>query len=177
MKIPSAKSNPELLETYRVAFSTIPGIAKVEPRPETGSIVIHYDPRQEATFHDHLHHCCARQDTAVTTTKPPQTEVDQLASKIENEAEFLAQRSALAKVTVDFFKGFDRELKTVTDNTIDLKIVLAGGLAAFTFLEIGATAATPMWVTLALFSLNHFAEMQGGAHPAAAPAAKAAPSP
>ena len=32
-------------------------------------------------------------------------------------------------------------------------------LAGFTFLEIGAAAATPMWVTLAIFSLNHFVEL------------------
>ena len=41
-----------------------------------------------------------------------------------------------------------------------MKIVLAAGLAAYTFLEIGGNAATPMWVTLALFSLHHFAELQ-----------------
>ena len=32
-------------------------------------------------------------------------------------------------------------------------------LAGFTFLEIGAAAATPMWVTLVIFSLNHFVEL------------------
>ncbi len=34
------------------------------------------------------------------------------------------------------------------------------GLAAVTFIEIGATAATPVWVTIGLFSLNHFIELQ-----------------
>ena len=66
------------------------------------------------------------------------------------------------------------KLKITTGNTVDLKIVLAGGLAAFTFLEIGATAATPMWVTLALFSLNHFAELQ---HPHHAAPGHQAPAP
>jgi hypothetical protein len=27
------------------------------------------------------------------------------------------------------------------------------------FLEIGATAATPVWVTFAIFAVNHFVEM------------------
>ena len=59
----------------------------------------------------------------------------------------------------NFFKKVDRELKLASGNTIDLKLLLAGGLAVYTFFEIGADAATPMWVTLALFSLNHFAEL------------------
>ena len=53
-------------------------------------------------------------------------------------------------------------MKLTTGNAIDLKVLLAGGLAAYTFWEIGAEAATPMWVTLALFSLNHFAELHSG---------------
>jgi hypothetical protein len=29
-----------------------------------------------------------------------------------------------------------------------------------TFIEIGATAATPVWVTIGLFSMNHFIELR-----------------
>jgi hypothetical protein len=56
-------------------------------------------------------------------------------------------------------KECDRHLKRATNNNIDLKILIPIGLAAFTFLEIGAAAATPMWVTLVIFSLNHFVEL------------------
>jgi len=50
--------------------------------------------------------------------------------------------------------------------------VLAATLIGFTVLEVGAAAATPVWVTLTLFALNHVIEMHtqhadGG--PAAAP--------
>jgi hypothetical protein len=93
---------------------------------------------------------------------PNRDEVNLLANKIKAEAEFFAERSELAKTTVDLFRNLDNQLKLTTGNTIDLKIVLAGGLAAYTFWEIGADAATPMWVTLALFSLNHFAELHSG---------------
>jgi hypothetical protein len=55
---------------------------------------------------------------------------------------------------------------------VDLKILLAAGIIGFTVLEVGAAAATPVWVTLTLFGLNHVIEMHtrhddGG--PAAAP--------
>jgi hypothetical protein len=159
MKVPHAKRNPEILEVYRVAFSAIPGIIKVNPKPETGSIVIHYDPKLEAEFEHRFHTCCAHHQVAVDIDLPGD-EISKIARKIENEAQFLAERSELAKTTVQLCKNLNRELKTATGNTVDLQIVLAGGLAAFTFLEIGASAATPMWVTLALFSLNHFAELQ-----------------
>jgi hypothetical protein len=159
MKIQTAKSNPAMLEAYCNAFSIIPGVSKVQARPDTGSIVIFYDTEHHDALHAHLHETCANHDTHFEHGERVGDEVEEIVRQFENEAEFLAQRSHIARVTVDFFKGFDREMKTLTDNTIDLKIVLAGGLAAFTFLEIGAEAATPMWVTLALFSLNHFAEL------------------
>ena len=159
MKIPAAKSDPAVLNDYVAAFTAMPGVAKVVAKPETGSITLHYDPRIEAEFADRLHHCCQHHELHVETG-PPEDEVNRLASRIAREADFLADHSPLAKGTVDFFKGFDRELKLVSNNAIDLKIFLASGLAAFTFLEIGAAAATPMWVTLALFGVNHFVELQ-----------------
>ena len=33
------------------------------------------------------------------------------------------------------------------------------GIIALTVFEVGATAATPVWVTLAIFTVNHFIEM------------------
>jgi len=168
MRVPSAKSNPEILEVYRQALLAIPGIDKVHAKPESGSIVIHYDPKREREFEQHFDRCCDQHLTMATPDRPAD-EINEMASKIEAEAEFLAAHSKLARATVDWCKALDRELKSSSGNTVDLKIVLAVGLAAYTFLEIGGTAATPMWVTLALFSLNHFAELHGGLPAAPAP--------
>jgi hypothetical protein len=164
MRIPYAKTNPDILEVYKVAFSRIPGITKVATKPATGNIIIHYDVKHEADFNKHLSFYGVAHGAPL-----PGNEIDLMANRIKAEADFLAQRSEFAKTTVDFFAGLDKQLKLTTGNAIDLKIVLAGGLAAYTFWEIGATAATPMWVTLALFSLNHFAELHSGL-PAMAPA-------
>jgi hypothetical protein len=87
------------------------------------------------------------------------TELDKLTSSIEAEAEFLASHSHSARAVVDFVKKVDREIKMATNNTIDLKILFAAGIIAFTVFEVGATAATPVWVTLAIFTVNHFIEM------------------
>jgi hypothetical protein len=156
MKIPHAKANPDILEVYRQAFLSIPGVQTINTKPDTGSIVIHYDPNREPEFERQFQQ---RSNEELVMTARPDDEVHRLASEIEAEAEYLAAHSRLARTTVDFCKALDRELKLATGNNIDLKIVLAVGLAGYTFLEIGGTAATPMWVTLALFSLNHFVEL------------------
>jgi hypothetical protein len=168
MRIPHARTNPEILETYKEVFSAIPGITLVKAKPASGSIIIHYDPKREAEFDKRLSVASAQHHLSLAALRPGD-EIDALATKIEAEAEFLSERSEIAKTTVNFFKNLDAQLKLVTGNTVDLKIVLAGGLAAYTFWEVGPDAATPMWVTLALFSLNHFAELQSGSSTAAVP--------
>jgi hypothetical protein len=91
--------------------------------------------------------------------RPPKTHLGEVTEQIEEEAEFLAEHSHTARVVVDWAKDLDRGIKRATNNNLDLKIMVPLGLAAVTFLEIGAAAATPMWVTLAIFSLNHFVEL------------------
>jgi hypothetical protein len=149
MKVGSAKDNPELLEQIKQTFSAIPGIEQVLVNPTTGSVVLHYDTDRHDEFHGRLQHHTGGHYT------PPTNEIDALATKIEQEAEYLAEHSHTARVIVDFFRDLDHEIKVGTGNVIDLKIVLAAGIAGFTIFEVGASAATPVWVTLAIFGLNH----------------------
>jgi Heavy metal associated domain 2 len=149
MKVPSAKENPELLDQIKQTFSVIPGVQDVTVNPATGSIVLRYDTDRHDEFHGRLEHHTGGH------YKPPANEIDALANKIEQEAEYLAEHSHSAKVIVDFFKDFDNGIKVATGNVVDLKILLAGGIAGFTIFEVGASAATPVWVTLAIFALNH----------------------
>jgi hypothetical protein len=171
MKIHGAKDNPQFLNAFHNVFAAIPGIEKVKSKPDTGSIVIHYNPHREAEFQRHFSHCCAQHDMAVHSALPGD-EIGEMAKKIEAEAEFLAQHSQAVRVTVDLFKKLDYQIKATTDNTIDLKIVLVAGLAVATFTQIGPDAATPMWVTLALFGVNHLIEMKQPGQAAAVSAAK-----
>jgi len=156
MKVASAKGNPEMLRQIAETFAAIPGIEEITVNPHTGSVVLHYDTDQHDEFHDHFHRHHADRTSGY---QPPGTQIDELANKIEQEAEFLARNSESARAVVDFFKKFDREIRTATDNNIDLKVLLALGIIGFTVLEVGATAATPVWVTLSLFTLNHVIEM------------------
>jgi cation transport ATPase len=159
MKIPSAKGNLQQLEDYKQTLSQIPGIEQVDVNPQTGSIVLKYDPDRHEDFHAGFHdHCTRHHDHPAH--RPPTNEIDALASKIEQEAEYLAEHSHVARVLVDFCKNTDNQIKVSSSNMLDLKMLLAIGVVGFTVLEVGATAATPVWVTLALFGMNHFIEMQ-----------------
>ena len=164
MKVPSAKENPELLEQIKQTFSVIPGIEEVTINPTTGSVVLHYDTDRHDEFHGRLEHHTGGH------YRPPTNEIDALANKIEQEAEYLAEHSHTAKVIVDFFRDFDHGIKVASGNVIDLKIVLAAGIAGFTVFEVGATAATPVWVTLAVFALNHMIQANMAAAEPAEPA-------
>jgi len=164
LKIEAAHDNPALLESLKQVFAGVPGIDAIVVKPDSGSLVLQYDPRLEteieARFASH-----SSEHVEVSRDRPGD-EIGRLASKLEAEAEFLAGRSQWTHAAVEFFKQFDLQIRAATGDAIDLKIVLALGLAVVTFVGVGAAAATPMWVTLVLFALNHFIEQ----HPPATPA-------
>lgn len=155
MKVAAGKGNPELLQQIGATFAKIPGIERVTANATTGSLVLHYDQKKHDSVQRNLR---GRLDNQ--TPEPPPTQLDELASKIEREAEFLAQHSHTAKMIVHICQRFDREIKLRTHNAVDLKIGLAGAIIGLTLLELGATAATPVWLTLGVFTLNHFVELQ-----------------
>jgi cation transport ATPase len=163
LKVPNVKENPELVDQIKQMFNAIPGIEEVTVNPTTGSVVLHYDTDHHDTFHGYLEHHTGGHE------RPPTNEIDALASKITQEAEYLAEHSHTARVIVDYFKHFDDQIKLTTGNVVDLKIVLALGIAGFTIFEVGASAATPVWVTISIFALNHM--IQAGMAEAAARAA------
>jgi len=156
MKIKGAKGNPELLQQIAQTFAAIPGIEDITVNPTTGSLVMRYDTDQHDEFHDHFHR---HHGAHASNYRPPSTEIDNLVDKIESEAEFLAEHSETARAVVDLFRKADREIRNATGNNVDLKIVLAAGIIGVTMLEVGAAAATPVWVTLTLFALNHVIQM------------------
>ncbi len=154
MKVKEAKGNPELLQQIGDAFTAIPGIQRVTVNPLTGSIVLHYDPDDHREFEPRFkRHLCANHE-------PPPTEIDVLADKIACEAAYLAQHSHAAKAVVDFFASLDHQIKEASGNTVDLKIVFAAAVIGAAIFEVGATAATPVWLTLAVFGVNHFIKMR-----------------
>jgi hypothetical protein len=159
VRVPSAKGNPKALEKIKHSFSKLTGVHEVTVNEVTGSVTVNYDPKRHADFHEHLtgegeHH-------AVVAVPPPPklTEVDEIEEMLEKEAEYLASHSHSAKAVVEFVRQCDIGLKRVTGNQIDLKVLTPMALAVYAFLELGFEAATPVWLTLGVFSFNHFVEL------------------
>ena len=163
MKIPAGKGNPELLKQVSETFAVIPGIEHVTVNPTTGSVVLFYDVDRHDEFHGTFRGHCETHGGANgggnALMRGADTELDKLTGSIEAEAEFLASHSHTARAVVDFVKKIDHEIKVATNNNLDLKIVFAVGIICLTVFEVGATAATPVWVTLAIFTVNHFIQM------------------
>jgi cation transport ATPase len=153
MKIPTAKGDPEALRAIADSFNGVPGVESVSINPTTGSLLLKYDSSRHVDVHAGLG---AR---AGADYQPPETDIDKTADAIAREAEFLAEHSHAARLIVDFFTLLDRELKLRTDNFVDLKIVLAAGIIAGTVFELGMLAATPVWLTLAVFTINHMVQL------------------
>jgi hypothetical protein len=164
LKVASAKGNPAALEEIRKSLLPVRGVIAVEVNDTTGSVTVFYDPRQHPDFQSHLAGSGAHRNVLdVPRTKAPK--VNETLDLVEQEAEFLAAHSHTAKALFDVLTRIDDGVKRLTNNAIDLKVVTPLALAGFAFLELGITASTPMWVTLGLFSFNHFIELHSPAQP------------
>jgi cation transport ATPase len=157
MKVPSAKGDEGALAQIAEALKAIPGVHGVAANTATGSVVVEYDPHCHFDFHQTLE--LHGKEHLALPQRAPVTEADELANTIEEEAKFLAEHSHVARAIIEFCKAMDRGVKQATGNAIDLKVLFPLGLAVYTFLELGFEAATPVWLTLGFFSLNHFVDM------------------
>ena len=158
-------------------FEIIPGIEEITVNPTTGSVVLHYDTDRHDEFHgsfqQHYSALGGAHRSINGGMRGAETDLDKLTKSIETEAEFLARHSHSARAIVDFVKMLDREIKITTNNNVDLTIIFAVGVIALTVLQVGPTAATPVWLTLAIFTVNHFIEMhERAAYAVALPEAK-----
>jgi len=173
LRIPAARQNPGLLQQLKTTIGEIEGVDAIQVKASSGSLVIYYDCEHHPEI-SNLLRCLSQMQAAPVMVagsphpapqpsaaphRPPSNRVDDLARNIEDEAEFLAEHSMFARSVVKAMKRLDSDIKRSTNNNIDLKIMVPIALAGVTFLEIGAAAATPMWVTLAIFSMNHFVEL------------------
>jgi hypothetical protein len=95
----------------------------------------------------------------------------ELIRSVEQEMEFLAEHSRLAKAIVEDTQKINRQLKLATDNAIDLNVLVPLALAAGSFIFLGGDVPTPLWATLGIFSFNSFVTLHSPArHPQGGPA-------
>ena len=100
--------------------------------PDSGSVVLRYDAHQYDEFHARFCHYCNQYHASdAALLRPPTNEIDALANKIRAGSRiFSTAFRAPARAVVQFCKSADREIKIATDNVLDLKMILAVGVAA-----------------------------------------------
>jgi hypothetical protein len=169
IRVPSAKGDPKALEEIRRNLAAMPGVSTVDVTEALGTLTIHYDPKKHLDFERHLANETTQQQVtfrqpSAPSSAPKLSDLSHVDEMLAKEAEFLAGHSHTAKAIMEFFDKCDTGVKRVTGNAVDLKVIAPLVLAAGVFFELGIAAATPVWLTLGLFSLNHFVDMH--THPA-----------
>jgi hypothetical protein len=157
IRIPAARGYPGLLEQIHIVAESVCEVESVESNATTGSVLIHYskdacqdfEPRLSAASHSGFELRSIRQGQKDGTAAGGRSETI----------------STTANAITAAFKGFDTSIRTATDNTVDLKVLLrpaAATAAAFTARE---ALATPLWLTLVIFAFSAFMVL----HPAVEP--------
>src|ERR1700723_1672319 len=91
IKIHAARGNPALLEQAKHLFTGIPGLQNVVVRPDSGSILLHYDERLAAEFEAQLTQRWAESQPKAQEAPPEPherigDEFDAMTRQIEAEA-------------------------------------------------------------------------------------------
>jgi hypothetical protein len=155
VKLPSARGNAELLKQVADSLAAAEGIRSIECNINTGSLVVHYDERNSTDFPEVL--AAHGRNCGLFSLAPPEvSEVDRMAEAIEREAEYLAEHSEAARALVESVKVLNNQLRRATHNNLDLKVLLPLGLAAWAVIDHDPELATPLWLTLSIFSFNSF---------------------
>jgi hypothetical protein len=160
VKVPRLKGKSRALAKIKESVSQMPGVTSVDTNITTGSVLVNYDPKAFKQFQTSL--ADHAETNQLFSFKPPElTEVDEMADKIEVEAEFLAEHSEVARAVVNACKQLNAEVKRSTRNMVDLKVLVPLALAAYTFTRQDPMMSTPLWVTLGIFSFHSFLALHG----------------
>ena len=152
VRLPRHSRRPDILRDLHGFISGLGGVQRVEINPVTGSILVLYAPESA----EEVQNLLRKPSGNGWEPLPELDDVDELADKIEKEAEFLAAHSEVALHIVKSVRALNTAVREATDNAVDLKVLLPAGLAVWAFFKHGVEASTPLWVSLAIFSINSF---------------------
>jgi Heavy metal associated domain 2 len=155
IKLPEAKGDRGLLQEIQQSISALPGVRFVETNLVTGSVLVHYAPEVE-NFHDRLAE--SAQSDGLFTLAPLSPDQDDQATLYESP-ESLNGPSQLARAITGFVGEISDSIKRETDNLVDLKVLLPLGAGLYSVFRAPREAATPLWLTLAIFSFTSFIVM------------------
>jgi Heavy metal associated domain 2 len=149
LRIPAVKGEAAELRDISSAIARAPGINQVEYNPITGSILIGYSPEHYKTV-SALESGLSGSVTLIALNKSRHSRAD------TKHARRRYGRSMAARRVDSLFKQIDDEIRTATENEIDLKFILPFGVGILGVLALRHSATTPLWLTLMIFAFNAF---------------------
>jgi hypothetical protein len=159
LRIPAARDNPRLLRDIKEFVAPIAGVRQVDTNPRTGSVLVHYDPRQLRRAAEDLAQRPGAEDL-FSLALPEVEDSEQLALEILRHAEFFSQHSETAHSIVRALRRFNQQVRHATDNAVDLKVLLPMLVATYTVLfEVRKRAPSPRWLTLLVFAFDSFVRL------------------
>lgn len=149
LRVPAAKGENDELREISSAIARTPGINQVEYNPITGSILIQYSPEQYKNLRSLESGLSASAAPIALNNSHP-------AHHGSQRPQHWRGRSIAARRVDSFFKQLDREIRTATDNEVDLKFILPFGVGVLGLVAIRTSSITPLWLTLLIFAFNSF---------------------
>jgi hypothetical protein len=157
LKVPAAKGRPDLLQRIVAAAGSASDIKSVQYNSLTGSLVICYAPAAYKSL-DALGSIL--RDSTLRVSMHASRPAAGVRSRRARRGERTGP-SAAAKAITSFFRSVDREIREVTDNELDLKVLLPLAAGVLGFLAFRRKAATPLWLTLMIFAFHSFLTLHG----------------
>jgi Heavy metal associated domain 2 len=150
IRVPAAKGEEELLRELSSAIAKAPGISQVEYSQVTGSILIQYSPQEYRNL-DSL-------DAGLSASAVPIVVKKVLpAEHPSHDRRHRRGRRSLAATKVDsFFSQLDNEIRSATDDELDLKFILPLVVGVLGIFSLRHSSTTPLWLTLLIFAFHSF---------------------
>lgn len=155
IRLPFLRRDTKNLDEIKAFLERIEGVQYVRANSLTGSLLLWYDRAEYDTFFDHLTEAVKKNFRLLVAATPSLLKANARSNfdQIPTDTNTPSQASlALAAA----FRSLDGRIRTATDNTFDLKSLLPIGVVGGALLRLGAQAATPLWVTLAIFSFSYY---------------------
>jgi len=163
LRVPAARHDSESLKRMAHVVRGIAGVRSAEFNPTTGSLLILY---AEELLQDI--------DPITETLAAAQLPLDIVdLMELTERADAVDEYSKAANAIGSLLRDLELVVKSSTNNQFDLKVLLPVGtaVAAGLYVMSNSAAPTPVWLTLAMFTVTSFIALnQFEAGRAAAPA-------
>lgn len=151
IRVPAAKGEESLLRELSSAIAKSPGIIEVDYNQLTGSILIQYSPQKHRNL-DSLDAGLSASAVPIVMNKEIRAE----HSTHDRERHRRGRRSIAAIKVDSFFSQLDNEIRSVTDDELDLKFILPLVVGALGIFSLRYSSTTPLWLTLLIFAFHSF---------------------